>query len=151
MEQDFSQHTMRNISVVSRKFRAVLNRKVKKYGLNHKTIQLLRHIKRNPGITQTQLCENIKKDKSAITRGVSHLESTNLITKIIDDKDKRIFRLYISEQGENILPILNELHQEMTLAALEGLEEKAIELVNKTLFKIENNIKKHVQEIEKSK
>ncbi len=26
------------------------------------------------GITQTQLCENIKKDKAAITRGVSHLE-----------------------------------------------------------------------------
>jgi DNA-binding MarR family transcriptional regulator len=149
MNQELLRNTIRNISILSRKVRAFSNRKVKKYGLNNKTIQMLRHIKHNKGITQKELCDIIKKDKSAIARGVSHLEAIGLIQRETDAKDKRIFRLYITNKGQKLLPILNKLYTDMAFIALDGIDESTLETLNEILLQIENNILEHVQKLDK--
>jgi len=149
MELNFSQHTIRNISIVSRKFRAVSNRKIRQYGINNKMFYILRHIQHNLEIAKKQLCDIIKKDKAAITRDVSHLEKTELIKRDASEKDKRSFKLSIIDKGLELLPIIREIYQNMTLIALKDLDKKALESLNEILEKIENNILAHVSNLNK--
>ncbi len=140
MNKDLQKLTMRNFQVVSRKFRGLLDRRFREYHLNNKTIQIIRHIKREDGMTQKKLCESIKKDKAAIARGVAHLESIGLITRFPEEKDKRISKLYLSDKGEEILPVINQIHEDAIIAAMENIDENSLKQLNETLEKIEENL-----------
>jgi DNA-binding MarR family transcriptional regulator len=140
MNKDLQKLTMRNFQVVARKFRVLLDRHFREYHLNNKTIQIIRHIKREDGMTQKKLCESIKKDKAAIARGVAHLESIGLITRLAEENDKRTSKLYLSDKGEEILPVINQIHEDAIVAAMKNIDENSLKRLNETLDKIEKNL-----------
>lgn len=148
MELDFSRHIMRECSIVHRGFHRLVNRRLAKYGANTVHVHFLRKINRNPGITGAELGHFFSKDKGAVTRCISHLESKKYVEKRADKKDKRISRLYITELGKEIFHKLHMIYHETESQVLANLDEDAIAILEDSLRKISDQIKIYEEKLD---
>ncbi len=64
---------------------------------------LLKIIHDNPGINQTELSQATGRDKSTLTASLRELDKAGMVVRMRDEGDRRNFRIYLSEQGENYL------------------------------------------------
>lgn len=74
-----------------------------KMPITHDNFMTLRHIYENPGITQTDLATINDKDRNVIGRLIDKLESLNFVQRVRSDDDRRIFQLYITEEGTKFI------------------------------------------------
>ena len=68
----------------------------------------LRVIARRPGVTASELARALKIDQSTISRQLHPLEAQNLLTRTVDDKDRRVARLTLTTAGRRVLAALGE-------------------------------------------
>lgn len=106
-------------------------------GITHDNYMTLRHIYENPGITQTELAIINDKDRNVIGRVVDKFETLNHVKRIRTKEDRRIIRLYITEDGASFVEAYWDKIlecQENCLGALTP-EEKAtlVQLLDKIL------------------
>ncbi len=94
------------------------------------------------GRYQKELAEFSCRDKGTITRVVAGLEKDNVVLRVADEKDKRHNKVFLTHKGkelkEKTLPLAFELSQK----ALDGIEEKDIEICKNVLRKIFENLSK---------
>lgn len=64
---------------------------------------LLMIIRDNPGINQTELSQATGRDKSTLTASLRELDKAGMVVRLRDEGDRRNFRIYLSENGENYL------------------------------------------------
>lgn len=60
-------------------------------------------IHENPGISQAALADLNQKDRNVIVRTIDKLEKQNLVRRVRDERDRRAFLLYVTEDGEEII------------------------------------------------
>lgn len=72
-------------------------------GITHDNYMTLRLIYENPGITQTELALLNDKDRNVIGRVVDKLEKRNHVQRIRTKEDRRIIKLYITEEGVSFI------------------------------------------------
>lgn len=84
---------------IQKKLYYAVNQDSNKMPITHDNFMTLRHIYENPGITQTDLATINDKDRNVIGRLIDKLESLNFVQRVRSDEDRRIFKLYITEEG----------------------------------------------------
>jgi MarR family transcriptional regulator for hemolysin len=102
------------------------------------------HVCRNPGISQEELTKLICVNKSSVTRQLSMLEKHGYITRETDKDDRRMMRVYPTQEAEELYPkvvcimkewnelLLDELsfaEKEQFIKILERLTNRAIQAV----------------------
>lgn len=101
---------------------------------------VLSKIAENDGLCQSQLAFYTNRDKSSLTRMINTLISKGYITKCPSKKDKRKNKIYISEQGIDILKEAAPHFKKMTEFVEEGLTPEEIESTKKILERIQLNV-----------
>ena len=93
--------------------RNLINKLLREEGLNITNEQwiVLKVINEIPGLSQTEIAEKSLKDKTNITRILDLLEKSMFIERHKDDRDRRMYRIYITEQGKKILKAVNPITQ----------------------------------------
>lgn len=81
--------------------------------LNASLYFYIQKIATQPGIKQDELGHLVNLNQSTITRAIQQLVQKNFITKKADDKDKRTSHLFLTELGEQVLPQINKIIDEM--------------------------------------
>lgn len=79
------------------------------------------HICRRPGISHEQLAKLICVNKSNVTRQVSLLEQHGYITRSPDESDRRVSRLYPTDQARELYPHVLRIMQEWNALLLTEL------------------------------
>lgn len=81
---------------------------IKESGLNVTIEQwvLLNMISRSPGVSQTEIANTVLKDKTNVTRMLDLLEKNGYIICKNDQQDHRIYRIYLTDNGSQILNML---------------------------------------------
>lgn len=78
--------------------------------------RVLASVSLNEGIAQTALAERLDIQKIALTHLVDHLELMGLMVRKVDDKDRRVRRLYVTPEAgprlEGIWQFLAEVSDE---------------------------------------
>lgn len=101
----------------------------------------LYYIGRNEGITQKELAEEMDLTESTVVRLVDRLEKENTVERKKDAKDRRLTKLFLTEEGrkkrEEILPI----GQSFSVEANHGISEEHLEIFKDVLNKIVLNVK----------
>lgn len=89
--------------------RTLLNKLLKEEGIAITNEQwfVLKVIFDNPGVSQTEIAEKSRKDKTNITRILDLLERSTYIERRRDDLDRRMYRIDITAQGKKILKAVN--------------------------------------------
>jgi DNA-binding MarR family transcriptional regulator len=93
--------------------KTLLNKILKEEGfsITNEQWMVLKVISANPGASQTEIAEKSLKDKTNITRILDLLEKSAFIKRLRDDRDRRINRILITQQGKRMLKAVNPVTQ----------------------------------------
>lgn len=117
----------------------------KEYELTPIQFLVLGFIVDNDGLYQRQISALMLKDRPNITRIINILEKKELVTRIADKSNRKVFKIYATEKGKAV-----HTHMEPTMIAVreettEGISKEEIELCMSILERIQNNLKEKVK------
>jgi DNA-binding MarR family transcriptional regulator len=109
------------ISIANRGRTMFLNDRLRPLGLSAGQFPVLMLLAREQNITQETLVRHYHLDKGTIARAVKKLEDNGYIRRITDPGNRRAVRLFLTEKGENALPVLHEINHAWESLAFSGL------------------------------
>lgn len=129
------------ISAGNRFVQKIERDEMEKYGLKGAYAQYLLAMARYPqGITASELCEVCDRDKAAVSRMLSELESKKLIHRVNPDEGQYRSRLALTDAG---LEAADFVRRRATIAvelAGQGLSEKSRQIFYACLARIAANL-----------
>ena len=140
---------LREIGMVARALDSISNIEFKEFDLTKGQYLYVVRIFENPGIIQEQLIDLIKVDRSTATRAIQKLEANGFIERKDDPVNKKIKRLFPTEKGEMVYPIIKKENEHSDFVALEGFTEEETELAFQFLQRIRKNIEKDWEFVKK--
>ncbi len=90
--------------------------------------------------TQEQLSYELAVHKSAVTKTVRSLEKKGLIERKKDASDMRCNRIVLTQKGEDYWEITQACRKRWDQVALQGLSKEEIEVAERVLMKVIENI-----------
>lgn len=123
-------------------YRQFAQKRIKEAGFSITIDQwlVLKNIQENPEINQYGLSRKVFKDTASVTRIIDLLVKSDLLKREINEQDRRKNILSVTKQGNEILTALQEIVLKNRAHALEGIEQKELELLKRNLQKIIDNV-----------
>ncbi|HZH59752.1 MAG TPA: MarR family winged helix-turn-helix transcriptional regulator, partial [Metabacillus sp.] len=137
------------IGMIARALNSISNIEFKEYDLTKGQYLYLVRICENPGIIQEKLAELIKVDRTTASRAIKKLEINGFIEKKEDKHNKKIKKLFPTEKGENVFPIIKRENDYSNMVALKGFSETEVETIFNLLQRVRKNIEKDWEFVKK--
>jgi DNA-binding MarR family transcriptional regulator len=116
--------------------------KVAGYDITPEQFGVLARLRVQQGLNQSQLGERMLKDRHNITRILNLLEKRGYIERRPDSSDRRIFRVFLTESGQEIQEELTPIVIKHLDELLDGVHDQDRETIRKILERIVTNIQK---------
>lgn len=100
---------------------------------------VMSYLHKEDGLYQKQIADFLFKDKPTVTRILDILEKRNLIIRISDEKDRRKFKIYLTQDGKDTVTQLIPIAKEIQLKIKENIKPEEIETLKTILNKIYMN------------
>ena len=110
--------------------------------LNGDQLPILLHLWMKDGQNQQDIADAIFRDKATIARHIHHLEKENLVLRVPDENDKRNKKIYLTNKGKELESRVMPMAYQLKQKALEDINSKEIDICNRVLEKIYNNLNK---------
>ncbi|SFL98501.1 transcriptional regulator, MarR family [Gracilibacillus orientalis] len=140
---------LREIGVIARALDSISNIEFKEYDLTKGQYLYLVRVCENPGIIQEKLAEMIKVDRTTAARAIKKLEMNGFIEKKEDKHNKKIKKLFPTENGKNVYPFIKRENDYSNIVALEGFSEKEAKTIFDLLQRVRQNIEKEWEYVKK--
>lgn len=128
------------IRKVFRIMNVVYDRELAKYDLTSSQISVLCNLWNKDGITQKEMQEKLNLRAASVTGLVDTLCDKNFITRIQDDEDARVKRLYLTDKGRKVERISTDVVKVLESTISKGLTEDEKIIFVSWLRKAHNNI-----------
>ena len=131
-----------NIELTARRVKHFGQTQLNKHGFDITIEQwlVLKLVSENEGITQTEIIQQLLKDKPTISRMVKSLVEKGIIAKTGGSGDQRSYSLILSKKGKKLIDQMIPIIEEIRSQGLGSLSEKEIQASKNTLKKIRNNL-----------
>ncbi|GGF22250.1 putative HTH-type transcriptional regulator YybA [Halobacillus andaensis] len=140
---------LREIGMIARALDSISNIEFKEYDLTKGQYLYLVRIYENPGIIQEKAAEMIKVDRTTAARAIKNLETNGFIEKKEDPHNKKIKKLYPTEKGKKVYPLIKRENDYSNSVALEGFSESEAEDIFHLLQRVRTNIEKDWEFVKK--
>jgi MarR family transcriptional regulator for hemolysin len=131
------------ISDVARLLRTVFDRRVREVGLTRAQWLVLTRLHRRPGASQSELAEMLEVEKATAGRMIDRLEANGWVVRKADPSDRRINRLYLTEEAERTHKAIRPIAEATVNDALAGLSDRQ----RATLTDLMGRVKSELQTI----
>lgn len=131
---------LREIGMIARALDSISNIEFKEQQLTKGQYLYLVRICENPGIIQEKLAEMIKVDRTTAARAIQKLETNGLIEKRGDAHNRKIKKLFPTQRGLEVVPVIRRENDHSDRVALAGLSQEEAETVLHLLRKIRGNV-----------
>lgn len=128
------------IAGIYRNSQCIINNKLEDYDIGSGQHDFLYILCNNQGISQKELSEKLHIGKATTAKAVKQLEKNGYIRREKDLEDKRFYKLYLTDKGNTIAPLVNATYREMRELYGEGLSEEEYRHVLNVLQKILGNL-----------
>ncbi|QHW31125.1 MarR family transcriptional regulator [Paenibacillus rhizovicinus] len=91
-------------------------------------------------MSQKELGYSADKDKTTITRIIDSLEQRNAIKRHKHPSDRRSFRIYLTQEGRELIQELQPIPDKVNKSACIGLSENEVLSFKQTLQTLQNQI-----------
>ena len=125
---------------VARLLRTTYDRRVKSLGLTRSQWWVLTHLYRGDGVTQTELAETLEIEKPTLGRLLDRLEAKGWVRRAADARDRRAWRVYLTDEVEPAMRTLRTVAAELRRDALAGLPAAERERFVDALLSIKSNL-----------
>ncbi len=126
----------------ARLFEQVANRILDGLGVTHAQTVILIRLWEKDGQSQIELANSAALDQSTVVRLLDRMERDELIKRVRNTDDRRIFNFYLTTKSKKICKKFEIHSQEMTEIAQEFLSKKEIEKFNQVMSTIIDNLQK---------
>ncbi len=117
----------------------------KKYNLTmNEILVLVQLIRAEDKNTAKDIVDEIMITKSHISKSVKSLDEKNIIKRIQDYEDKKIIHLQIVDKNSELIKEISEKNKEINKKIVEGLSNEELQILDKALIRIKENIKKMI-------
>ena len=103
---------------------------------------VMSYLHKEDGLYQKQIADFLFKDKPTVTRILDILEKRNLVIRISDEKDRRKFKIYLTQDGKDTVTKLVPIAKEVQLKIKENIKQEELETLKTILNKIYENTNK---------
>ena len=87
-------------------------KKIEPYGIGSGQLPFLMRLYREDGINQENLSDYLKIDKGTTTRAIQKLVDEGYVFRQRDEKDKRSYRVFLTEKGKKLEPDMRKIVSE---------------------------------------
>ena len=94
--------TRRQITKIAREAGKLAVRMMKETGIGSGEFDLLHAVRHTPGISQSEICQQLNMDKGAVARRTASLEQKGYLTRESNPADGRSRLLYATEKAEEL-------------------------------------------------
>lgn len=101
-DPDDERHIGFLISDIARLMRTAFDRRVRGLGLTRSQWLVINRLYRRPGATQSELAEMLEVEKATAGRMVDRMEKSGWVLRRPDATDRRVNRLHLSDEAEQI-------------------------------------------------
>jgi DNA-binding MarR family transcriptional regulator len=109
------------ISDVARLLRTAFDRRVRGLGLTRSQWLVINRLHRRPGATQSELAEMLEVEKATAGRMVDRMEKKGWVVRRADAADRRVNRLFLTEEADLIHVQLAQIAERTVDDALAAL------------------------------
>ena len=109
------------ISDVARMMRAAFDRRVQRIGLTRSQWLVLSLLYRRPGVNQSELADMLEVERPTAGRMIDRLERKGWVVRRADAADRRVRRLYLTAEAEDVQAELGRIAAEMVDDAMASL------------------------------
>lgn len=125
-----------------KKMHNFLEKRIKEYNLTSNQIDVLIFIKRNKEYnTAKDIVEYIGVSKGLVSRSIDDLLKRGYITACEDKNDKRKLRLFLTDEGEKIVNIIEGYDREFFEMLTSNITKEEMEVHSSIINKIVTNLK----------
>ncbi len=112
----------RLLGIVLQHYYATLNERLRPFGLSAGQVPVMLSLAVCQNVTQEALARHFHVDKGAVARAARRLEEEGFIRRETDPVDRRAVRLFLTGEGERIVPELARFGREWEDAVTAGLD-----------------------------
>ena len=134
----------RNWVAVARACHAVeraLNAALQPLGLKPAQLDVLMNLHRHPGMSQHDLARRLLVGRSNITMLLPQLEERRLLRREADEKDKRVWRLSLTDEGEALLASALVIHTALIEKAMSQSSPAECDLLGEQMRRVAEALK----------
>ena len=102
---------------------ALLQEKIKHYNVAVGQFPILAHLWEEQGITQKALRDLIRVEQPTLANTLKRMERDGLIKRVPDEKDKRQWRIYLTQRALDIKDALQEAYRSVNEIIIGGMNE----------------------------
>lgn len=110
------------------------------YGLSRTQWRLLAYVLRHEGITQSELARVLELERASIGSTVDIMERKELVMRVANPDDRRVWRIAATPRAHELLPGLREIIDEIIGRTFGGLGSADIAHLSDTLNRIVSNL-----------
>jgi DNA-binding MarR family transcriptional regulator len=125
---------------VARLLRKRFEQKAKSLGLTRSQWQVLAHLARHEGISQSGLAEILEIEPITLGRLLDRLEAAELVQRRAHPRDRRAWQLFLADKAHPILEQVWELASETRDEAMAGLSPLECERLINMLLTVRGNL-----------
>lgn len=100
------------------------------------------------GQSQIELAKSAGLKQPTVVRTLDRMERDGLIVHARNKQDWRIFNFYLTEKAKKVCAKLEDSANAMHETATINMTKKNIEILNKNITQVINNLEKHIEEKE---
>lgn len=138
--EDLSRNFGFILNDVARLMRTTFDRRVKALGLTRSQWWVLNHLFRNDGLTQSELAVLLEVEKPSLGRLLDRLEAKGWVRRVADAGDRRLRRVYLTEEVQPAIKTMRAAAAEVRREALSGLAAEEQERFVDILLAIKSNL-----------
>jgi DNA-binding MarR family transcriptional regulator len=140
LREDLSRNFGFILHDVARLLRTTFDRRVKSLGLTRSQGWVLNHLFRNDGMTQSDLADLLQIEKATLGRLLDRLEAKGWVRREADAADRRVRRVFLTEEVMPALRAMRAAAADVRQAALAGLSADEQERFVDTLLAVKANL-----------
>lgn len=124
------------ISFTYRSVQKYFSKELEEFNIGWGHFAILMALYNQEGRSQDSLAQSRGFDKTMITKSILRLEKEGLVYREIDEEDKRIKRLYLTEKGKTLKPELQKVGLKLNELLLQNFDKEEISIAVETVRKI---------------
>jgi DNA-binding MarR family transcriptional regulator len=140
LREDLSRNFGFILHDVARLLRTTFDRRVKPLGMTRSQWWVLNHLFRNDGAMQSELADVLEVEKATLGRLLDRLEQKGWIRRENDPGDRRVRRVYLTEEVEPVIKTMRAAAAEVRREALAGLTPEQQARFVDTLLAVKANL-----------
>ncbi len=124
-----------------RQYRQFAQRRLNEAGVEISIDQwlVLHTIEDQPGISQTEIAEQVFKDAASVTRIIELLKKKNYLERKEHESDRRRSSLELTREGRSVVKQAIKVSEQNRTIALKGIQDKELALLRNSLNTIIHN------------